>query len=166
MWETTWKLLVLVLLRLTECLALEKSTVVANLLHLAGAQITKSGRLNLKRPKTRALGNYQFCRNDVKLVAISHTARYVIKHQVQRSIGEMELGSIRCKHNVTWRLLSWMKDRLIGFKKTLFRVVENNSRAITGTSSDICQNYNETTQTKFQSSYQQECLKGQRLQRL
>ena len=78
MWETTWKLLVLVLLRLTECLALEKSTVVATLLHLARAQITKSDRLNLKRPKTRALGNYQFCRNDVKLVAISHTARSLI----------------------------------------------------------------------------------------
>ena len=119
-WETAWELLVLEHLRLTESLALEKSTVVANLLHLAGAQITKSGRLNLKTPKTRALGNYQFCRNDVKLVSISLPARYVIKHQVQRSIGEMELGSIRCKHNVTWQLLSRMKDRLIGFKKTLF----------------------------------------------
>ena len=63
---------------MTESLALEKSTVVANLLHLAGAQITKSGRLNLKRPKPRALGSYQFCRNDVKLVAISHTERSLI----------------------------------------------------------------------------------------
>ena len=55
----------------------------------------------------------------------SPSSRTIAPREMTQVCIEFILDSIRGKDHVRWQHLSWMKDRLICFRKTIFRVVKN-----------------------------------------
>ena len=55
----------------------------------------------------------------------SPSSRTIAPREMTQVCIEFILGSIRGKHNVRWQHLSWMKDRLVCFRKTIIKVIKN-----------------------------------------